>query len=79
MRNATVGVDPREPEPKAIPPITFAALVDAYVTRHLKPNARTWKTIEGSLKRKELRPFRTRPAAGITKAEFVTLIDKSLK
>lgn len=76
LRNAVEGVDPREPEPKAIRPITFAELVDAYVTRHLKPNARTWKTIEGSLKRKELRPLRARPAAGITKAEFVTLIDK---
>ena len=76
LRDAAVGVDPRESEPKATPSITFAELVDDYVTRHLKPNARTWKTIEGSLKRKELRPFRTRPAAGITKAEFVALIDK---
>lgn len=76
LRNASVGVDPREPERVEIPPITFAELIDAYVTRHLKPNARTWKTVEGSLKRKELRPFRTRPAAGITKAEFVTLIDR---
>jgi integrase len=76
LRNAAVGVDPRQPRPQEIAPLSFSDLVDAYVTRHLKPNARTWKTIEGSLKRKELRPFRTRPAAGITKAEFVALIDR---
>lgn len=76
LRNAAVGVDSREPERNVIPPITFAEMVDAYVTRHLKPNARTWKTIEGSLKRKELRPFRTRPAAGIAKKEFVAVIDR---
>lgn len=75
MRKASEGVDPREPAPSCTITITYAQLVESYVDRHLKPNARSWRDIEGGLRHAALRHLLTRPVAGITRGEIVQVID----
>jgi integrase len=60
--------------------LTLQQLVDAYVARHLKPNARSWKNIEayflGSKKRvSRINHLLPRRVSEITKAEVVEVID----
>jgi integrase len=75
LRGAADGVDPREPAAVPAATLTYAELVDAYVERHLKPNARSWRDIRSSLLHPAFRTLRTRAAAGITRGEIATLID----
>lgn len=61
--------------------LTLQELVDAYVERHLKPNARSWKNINayfnGSRKRlSRIHHLLPRRVADITKADVVEVIDR---
>ncbi|WP_419827401.1 Arm DNA-binding domain-containing protein [Sphingomonas sp.] len=60
---------------------TLQELIDAYVERHLKPNARSWKNIRASLLGSKRYPSRlahllARPVGEIRKIEIVDLIDR---
>ena len=78
LRKASEGIDPRQPAPGATASLTYAQLVDGYVERHLKPNARSWADIKGSLLHTSLRHLFTRSASGIARGEIAELIDKIL-
>ncbi|WP_454885920.1 tyrosine-type recombinase/integrase [Sphingomonas oryzagri] len=60
--------------------LTLRQLVDAYVAKHLKPNARSWKNIQGYFLGSKKRPSRmhhllSRPISEIEKRQIVDLID----
>lgn len=73
--SAQEGIDPRQPPAAPDATLTYGELVDAYVERHLKPNTRSWKLIRSNLLHPRLRHLRTRPIAGITKAELIEVLD----
>jgi integrase len=75
MRKAAEGIDTRQPAPGHAAALTYGEMVEAYVERHLKPNARSWRLIESGLRHVALRHLLTRPAAGITRGEIIESID----
>jgi integrase len=81
MRKAAEGIDTRQPAPGHTAALTYGEIltygemVEAYVERHLKPNARSWRLIESGLRHVSLRHLLTRPAAGITRGEIIEAID----
>ena len=75
IRQAAEGVDPREPKRSNATIITYREMVESYVERHLKPNARSWRDIESGLRHAALRHLLTRPAAGIDRGDIIQVID----
>lgn len=59
----------------AQPEITYAQLVTAYTEKHLKPNTRTWESIQKGLMRPLMKPFFQRAASSITRREIIDLCD----
>lgn len=75
LRKGAEGIDSRQPASSADEHMTYAELVDAYVERHLKPNARSWRDVRASLLHPSMRQLRTRAAAGIFKRDILSAID----
>lgn len=57
------------------PEITYAQLVTAYTEKHLKPNTRTWESIQKGLMRPLMEPFFHRAVASISRREIIDLCD----
>lgn len=72
---AAAGVDSRSTLSKSENTLTYTELVDMYVEKYLKSNARSWQDIRGSLFHKRLRHLRTRTANSITKADIIEVLD----
>lgn len=61
--------------PMAVQSITYRELVDQYFERHLKPNTRSGRDIRANLLHVRLQPHFGRPAATITKADIIAVLD----
>lgn len=64
--------------------ITLRQMIDSYVERHLKPNARSWKNIRAALLGSAKQPSRlahlhARRAEQISKADVVAVIDRAME
>ncbi|HVK55143.1 MAG TPA: tyrosine-type recombinase/integrase [Burkholderiales bacterium] len=64
--------------------LTLRQMIDSYVDRHLKPNARSWKNIQAALLGSMKRPSRlahlhARQAEQISKADVVAVIDRAME
>ncbi len=68
-------IEHRTDEPAAPPPLTYAAMVDAYEELHLRPNTRSWKNIARDARHPALAHLMDRPAEGIARRELVVALD----
>ncbi|WP_310087630.1 MULTISPECIES: tyrosine-type recombinase/integrase [unclassified Sphingopyxis] len=64
--------------------LTLRQMIDSYVERHLRPNARSWKNIQAALLGSAKRPSRlshlhTKQAGQISKADVVAVIDRIME
>ena len=75
MRTAQDGANARERRSRAPCTVTYAELVKAYVEKHLKVNARSWRNIRSGLLNERMAPFLKRPVATITRREIIDLCD----
>ena len=71
MRNAQDNADARERRARAPCTVTYGELVETYVEKHLKVNARSWRNIRSGLLGKRMAPFIKRTVASITRREIV--------
>ena len=75
MRNAQDSADARERRARAPCTVTYGELVETYVEKHLKVNARSWRNIRSGLLGKRMAPFIKRTVASITRREIIDLCD----
>jgi integrase len=75
MRAAQDGADARERRSRAPCTVTYGELVEAYVEKHLKVNARSWRNIRSGLLSQRMTPFLKRPVATVTRREIIDLCD----
>jgi integrase len=81
LREADDGIGSMQAKAMLASSMTLQQLVDAYVQKHLKPNARSWEQIRAALLGSKRTPSRlnhllARPVASIAKGEIIELIDK---
>jgi len=72
---ADSGRDPREDKPKQV--VTFAAVLEQFLERHVRPNCSPTHAHETEriLRREALPCWRTMPVASITRGHIITLLD----
>lgn len=75
MRKAQAGADSREHRSRAQSTLTYGELVEEYLEKHLKVNARSWKAIYAGLTDFRMKRFLKRPVAGISRRDIIDLID----
>ena len=75
MRTAQDGADARERRSRAPCTVTYSELVETYVEKHLKVNARSWRNIRSGLLGKRMARFTKRSVASITRREIIDLCD----
>ena len=75
MRNSQDGADARERRSRAPCTVTYGELVETYVEKHLKVNARSWRNIRSGLLGKRMAPFIKRTVASMTRREIIDLCD----
>lgn len=76
MRNAQEGIDAREHRAREGSTLTYAELAEAYVEKHLRPNARSWKNISSGLVHARMDRFKKRRVADIRRRDIIDLIDE---
>lgn len=79
MRDAQDTENARERRARVYESFSYEELVDAYVKRHLKPNARSWKNIERALRSKPMAPFFKRPVHEIVRRDIIRIIDEIME
>jgi len=75
MRTAQEGANARERRSRAPCTVTYDELLEAYVEKHLKVNARSWRNIRSCLLNRRMAPFMKRPVVTITRREIIDLCD----
>ena len=75
MRDAQDSLNARERRARAPCTVTYGELVETYVEKHLKVNARSWRNIRSGLLGKRMTPFIKRTVASITRREIIDLCD----
>ena len=76
MRKAQEGIDARKHRSREEASLTYAELVDEYVEKHLKLNARSWKNIRSGLRQKRMTRFFGRRVADIRRRDIIALVDE---
>ncbi len=76
MRKAQEGVDAREHRSREESTLIYAELVEAYVQKHLKPNARSWKNVSNGLNHSRMGRFAKKRVADIRRRDVIDLIDE---
>ena len=75
MRETQESAGARERRARAPSTITYGELVESYLEKHLKPNARSWRNIYRALTGTRMAPFQKRSVAGISRREMIDLCD----
>ncbi len=76
MRKAQEGIDAHEHRSREESTLTYAQLVEAYVEKHLKPNARSWKNVSNGLRHARMDRFGKKRVADIRRRDIIDLIDE---
>ena len=76
MRKAQEGIDAREHRSREELTLTYGELVTAYVEKHLKPNARSWRNVATALSHSRMNRFSSRRVADIRRRDIIALIDE---
>lgn len=76
MRKAQEGIDAREHRSREEATLTYGEMVAAYVEKHLKPNARSWRNIESGLTHFRMDRFTKRRVADIRRRDIIAVIDE---
>jgi len=76
MRKAQEGIDAREHRAREGSTLTYAELAAAYVEKHLRLNARSWKNISSGLVHTRMDRFKKRRVADIRRRDIIELIDE---
>ena len=75
MRKAQEGIDAREHRTRSESTLVYSELVDSYVEKHLKPNARSWKNVASGLRHARMSRFINRRTAEISRRDIIAVID----
>lgn len=75
MRKAQEGIDAREHRSREASTLTYSEMVENYVDKHLKPNARSWRNVASGLRHARMSSFSKRRVAEISRRDIITVID----
>lgn len=75
MRKAQEGIDAREHRSRQESTLTYSDLVESYVEKHLRPNARSWRNVASGLRHARMDQFTKRRVADISRRDIIAVID----
>lgn len=76
MRKAQEGIDAREHRSREETTLTYGELVDSYVDKHLKPNARSWRNVASGLRHARMNRFTKGRVAEMKRRDIIAVIDE---